>query len=815
MKILRNITSLGRLKLRYVFVFLLLVLITWRLYGLYQPLPESAAYDNGAGKLFQDLQSSHLLHVEESDQRVDLPEPDYVLALETAASNQTNNQSKEEREKAQEYLDALYLKPVGQRVQQEVALWNHTRRFAAVRDDAPNEADDKNRWEVHVQGGGNVNTRAIVPLGFGYINGDTLPSGYHDWKSASHPSQQLTFTRTFLSSGQPHKVNVQVIGQVDTSQLRVKYDLEPRTGNCPTQNQVSLITLQLPAGKKAITVELPISTAANPEPETQGLALRLQPPQTSQANKTECLPDLAGMTLVWSNESPAVAIANTTLVDSADTYVKATNQTRQASGKPIPIVTRDGIALGEQQSATKSAYDLGLLALIGEDAQDVYSLNGVLAQSSLPDDTPVVLTLDSQWQKIAQDTLHQRPNPKAGQKAALVVLNPKSGAILAAASTPTPPADVHPWDRASFSLQYPNHDPFQFLPWQMATPPGSTFKLVTAMAALNAAADNADLQQVLSGHLSPAAAAAKLGMKANEGTWQPPYDPKDVPLVHNAENNESLDAISQKPLFITECGRDAHATGKVGLQEATSESLNTWFAATALLMDKANLPENTKDASKTHLLQTAQRLGFGYYTDLLQGVEGYHRRYPANGGRGDVLNATGGRLDLADTRVNEQGYLILGSFPNRLIRNSFGQSITASPLQMAKVAATVAIGEPPLLHLLQQADDAEMATEKINSSDNFNLLRSSMKAVTEGGTAAGKFKDKLECRVYAKTGTATAPEPSGKYSSWLVGWLADDQTQPQVAFACVVTATDQFGADVCAPLVNQLLVQAEHKGLKP
>lgn len=788
----------------YGFAGLLLILVAWRLHTLYQPLPMPAAYDNGAGDLFRGLQSGGLLVIDKKDWRVTLPQRDKVLALEAAGGDVTDEQ--------QAWLDELYLKPVGQRVQQETDLWNHTRRFAAVRDDAQGDVNDKNFWEVQALGGGNVRTRAIVPLGFAYVNGDTLPSGYHDWKSASHPSQQLTFTRTFAPSDKPRTVHLQVIGQADTSQLTLKHSEEARVGECASQTQATLITLQLPAGKTEIEVILPVTTTANPEPETQGLALRLQNAPTAakpaDAALSKCPPDLAGMGLVWGNDNPAVA----TDVPLADVD-KISNQTRQASGKPVPILTRDGVVLSDQQAATQAARTGGLLALIGEDAQDVYSLNGILAQSSLPDNAPVVLTLDSQWQQLAQDVLEKRPNPKPGQKSALVVLNPKSGAILAAASTPTAPTDVHPWDRASFSLQHPTDDPFQFLPWQMATPPGSTFKLVTAMAALEAATDNPDLQQVLAGDLSPTAAAATLGMNAEAGTWQPPYNPKDVPPVNNAENNESLAAISQKPLFSAACGHDPRVTGKVGLQEATSESLNTWFAATAVLMDKANVTD--KSASQTHLLQTAQGLGFGDYADLLAGAEGFHRRYPAGGGRGDVLNAFSGTLDLENTRVNKDGYFVLGSFVNRLVRTSFGQSMTATPLQMAKVAATVAVGEPPPLHLLQRAEDAEIASEAADIPDDLALLRSSMKAVTEGGTAKGRFKDKLECRVYAKTGTAEAPAPSGKYSSWLVGWWADEDAQPQVAFACVVTATNQFGADACAPLVNQLLAQAQAKGLKP
>ncbi|MFN8167970.1 MAG: penicillin-binding transpeptidase domain-containing protein [Candidatus Nanopelagicales bacterium] len=95
----------------------------------------------------------------------------------------------------------------------------------------------------------------------------------------------------------------------------------------------------------------------------------------------------------------------------------------------------------------------------------------------------VRLTLDPKAQKAAYDGL-------AGRTGAVVAIDPRTGAILAMASSPSfDPNKLSSHDPAAIRKAYDayNDDPKKPMlnrPLVMALPPGSTFKLVTAAAAL-------------------------------------------------------------------------------------------------------------------------------------------------------------------------------------------------------------------------------------------------------------------------------------------------------------------------------------------
>ena len=91
-----------------------------------------------------------------------------------------------------------------------------------------------------------------------------------------------------------------------------------------------------------------------------------------------------------------------------------------------------------------------------------------------PKGADVKLTLVPAVQKVAQKAL-------GGQKGAIVVLDPKTGALIASASAPTyDPANLEDdWARLS---QDPGA-PLLNRPTQGLYPPGSAFKVVTAAAA--------------------------------------------------------------------------------------------------------------------------------------------------------------------------------------------------------------------------------------------------------------------------------------------------------------------------------------------
>ncbi|MFA4965294.1 MAG: penicillin-binding transpeptidase domain-containing protein [Thermoleophilia bacterium] len=93
-----------------------------------------------------------------------------------------------------------------------------------------------------------------------------------------------------------------------------------------------------------------------------------------------------------------------------------------------------------------------------------------------PKGADVRLTLVPAVQKVAQKAL-------AGQKGAVVVLDPRTGALIASASAPTyePAALERRWARLSTDREAPLLD----RPTQGLYPPGSAFKVVTAAAALD------------------------------------------------------------------------------------------------------------------------------------------------------------------------------------------------------------------------------------------------------------------------------------------------------------------------------------------
>ncbi len=80
--------------------------------------------------------------------------------------------------------------------------------------------------------------------------------------------------------------------------------------------------------------------------------------------------------------------------------------------------------------------------------------------------------MDSRLQVIAQRELARRlrevpmPNDHYAhqRRGAVVLLNARTGAILAAASHPSPPAATTRWDRVAFAETWPYLDPFRFTP---------------------------------------------------------------------------------------------------------------------------------------------------------------------------------------------------------------------------------------------------------------------------------------------------------------------------------------------------------------
>jgi Penicillin binding protein transpeptidase domain len=131
---------------------------------------------------------------------------------------------------------------------------------------------------------------------------------------------------------------------------------------------------------------------------------------------------------------------------------------------------------------------------------------------------------------------------------------------------------------------------------------------------------------------------------------------------------------------------------------------------------------------------------------------------------------------------------------SELAQEAFGEgSVTASPLAMASIAATIATGTFRQPYL---AKGGPLVTAKPLPATTDTWLKEMMRAVVTSGTAApiGFGAD-----VYAKTGTADVND-QGQPNSWLIAF----EPSRDVAVACLVLDAG-YGAQVAGPEVRAFL----------
>jgi len=131
---------------------------------------------------------------------------------------------------------------------------------------------------------------------------------------------------------------------------------------------------------------------------------------------------------------------------------------------------------------------------------------------------------------------------------------------------------------------------------------------------------------------------------------------------------------------------------------------------------------------------------------------------------------------------------------SELAQEAFGQgSVTASPLAMASVAATIASGQFRQPYL---ASGGPLVTARPLPARTDTWLKEMMRAVVTSGTAAPIG---FGPGVYAKTGTADI-QHQGQPNSWLIAF----EPSRDVAVACLVVNAG-YGAQVAGPEVRAFL----------
>lgn len=415
-------------------------------------------------------------------------------------------------------------------------------------------------------------------------------------------------------------------------------------------------------------------------------------------------------------------------------------------------VTGYDSALGEGSTNIENEYDSYLSA----HQEAPQTLSQLLFRQKMPRTTDdVTLTINPTLQNEAWQALIQTPGPNDG---AVVVLNPKTGAVLAMVSNPT----FDPNAMASTSLaaqklavlSYTQPDIENFLPLRpIATseffPPGSTMKVVTSSAAYN-------LKPSLAGFNYPTAPCQKF-----------------------SDSNRLLCNDGSTPANSTPCG----GTMTIMLPESCDPGYG----------------ELGVQLGVSTLRQQAELFGINSLPPI---------DLPAVGQQpfGGVIKST---LDtLPENSQAYQAYSAIGQ-----------KTINDTVLQNAMVAAGIANGgvvmTPHLMSSISGSNGSLVRTytpsamPRSTSPQTAQAVTSLMEGVVATGTAQGVGFPSYLC---AAVKTGTAQTGNNVNDDWMIGFAPANN--PQIAVAVVVPRQNiaSDGAGIAGPIVNKIMQTALPQG---
>ncbi len=364
----------------------------------------------------------------------------------------------------------------------------------------------------------------------------------------------------------------------------------------------------------------------------------------------------------------------------------------------------------------------------------------------------LTLTLRDDVQRAARDALGER-------RGSVVVLDPRTGAVLAMWSWPS--FDPNPLSSTDLDLAGAAYDALDFddldspalaKTYRRGFPPGSTFKVVTAGAAL------------ASGRATPLTPVFPVSTG-----YSPPLTTSVIPNFGGSS-----------------CG----GTMTDGLRV----SCNTLFAELG-----------AEVVGPDPMIAGAEAFGFNDRPPIdLPAPEA--SEFPADFG--------------AVLRQNAEGVDIVEDTPGLALASIGQKDTSATPLQMALVAAAVA-NEGLIMtpHVMAEVRDQEgqlieayepsVWRPALNGSDAAQL-RAMMLEVATSGTATALLVPGFE--VGGKTGTAQVAADRLDTHAWIIGFAGPPGEPAEVAIAVLIEATpgsgQQTGGTVAAPVAQQVLAQA-------
>lgn len=422
---------------------------------------------------------------------------------------------------------------------------------------------------------------------------------------------------------------------------------------------------------------------------------------------------------------------------------------------PLYATVTGAYLLEGESTGLEAAYDDYLTGSTG--GQFLDQLGAVLTGKK-PEGAAVETTIDASLQQVAWDAL-------GDYTGAIIVLEPDTGRILADVSKPTYDPNtlaVHDIDLATETKDALAADPSDPLIDRATNgdldPPGSTFKLVVAAAALE------------SGEYTP------------DSTFPNPSSlqlPQSDSVIRNADGGN--------------CGGGSTVT----LADAIRLSCNIPMAELAAELGYVDIKEQAKEFGFCRGFDVA-----GVLPDVQYGCTPQ-----------DVL-------DLAAMYTTPSTYPAVLDEPQTML-SAFGQyGVRASPLQMAMVSAAIANGgelmAPTLVDSVIGPDLTTLLTiaprslgQPISASTASELTAMMVSSV-ESGAASGAQLDGVS--VAGKTGTAEN-DVDDPYTLWFTGFAPAENPQAVVAVVLQDGAglgqdgTSRIAAEIGARVLEAVVTQ--------
>ena len=347
----------------------------------------------------------------------------------------------------------------------------------------------------------------------------------------------------------------------------------------------------------------------------------------------------------------------------------------------------------------------------------------------------VHLTFDTLFQANVERLL-------GGQRGAIIVMEPASGAIYAMASYPRfkPAVFTTGFDVDAWTELYTDQDrPLVNRATQGLYPPASIFKIVSISAALEDLGLNADSTFVCTGRWHG------LGKEFEKKCW-------------------------------LETGH-----GKINLVDGLTQSCNIVFYEVGLALHKLN---------QQLLPKWARSFGLGLPTDMV-GLEESVGVVPDNSWKQANLSQPLFDGDAVNTAIG-QGFLLVT--PLQIVR------ILAAIANGGKLMRPQVIDRIVRVDGTEEVFEPKMSARLPISPENLALIRGSLEEITSGarGTARKAFEG-FPYPVAGKTGTAESGQKEPH--SWFAGYAPADN--PRVAIAVVLEEAGE-GSKIAAPLFRRV-----------